>query len=152
MTDDLLDFLKGWEGPPSLTVRRDPVASTAEREVFDIGYGHVCEPDHPPITLAQAEEMLREDVHSRAERLREFVPDWVPSNQFDALLSLAFNIGVPALRDSTLMRYVRQGDDDGAAFQFSRWNKSGGRIVNGLVKRRAAEVAIFLRGDYSGRP
>ena len=152
MTEALFDFLKAWEGPPSLRVRRDTVASTADRDVFDIGYGHVCGPDHPPITVERAEEMLREDVESRAEHLREFVPEWLPVHQFDALLSFAFNVGVRSLRDSTLMQFVRNGDDDGAAFQFSRWNKAGGKVVNGLVKRRAAEAAMYLNADYGGRP
>lgn len=151
-SDALLEFLKAWEGPPSLAVRKDPVASVPGREVYDIGYGHVCERDHPPITTAQAEEMLSEDVQSCAEQLREFVPDWLPSHQFDALVSLAFNIGVAALRKSTLMQLVRQGDDDGAGFQFTRWNRSGGRVVAGLVKRRAAERAMFLDANYGGRP
>lgn len=152
MSEPLLDFLKAWEGPPSLEVRRDPVATSLDREVFDIGYGHVCPPDHPPITLEQAEQMLRDDAEYRAEQLRIFVPHWLMPNQFDALLSFAFNVGTERLRSSTLLQCVRTGDDDEAARQFMRWNKSGGKVVKGLIKRRAAEVAMFMRGDYSGRP
>lgn len=66
--------------------------------------------------------------------------------QFDALVSLAYNIGTQGLSDSTLMRLHKEGDYAGAADQFARWNKQAGVVLNGLTKRRAVE-ASFYRGQ-----
>lgn len=70
----------------------------------------------------------------------------VPINQrmFDALVSFTYNVGVKALNDSTLLKLLNQRDYRGAADQFKRWNRAGGKVSNGLTKRRAAEEALFL--------
>lgn len=66
--------------------------------------------------------------------------------QFDALTSLAYNIGIGALRDSTLLRLHKQGDFEGAANQFRRWNRNDGEVMAGLSRRRAAEEAMYRSG------
>jgi hypothetical protein len=71
----------------------------------------------------------------------------VTSNQFSALVSLAYNVGIGALRGSTLLRLLNARDYAGAANQFPRWNRGGGRVLPGLVKRRAAERDLFLTPD-----
>lgn len=63
--------------------------------------------------------------------------------QFDAMVSLAYNIGLQAFRESTLLRLHLEGDYAGAAAQFSRWNKQAGVVLNGLTARRAAEAAMY---------
>ena len=63
--------------------------------------------------------------------------------QFDALVCLAYNIGLGNFRTSTLVRKLNAGDIDGAAQQFAVWNKAGGQVMRGLVRRRAAERALF---------
>ncbi|KHL26464.1 hypothetical protein PK98_08570 [Croceibacterium mercuriale] len=68
-------------------------------------------------------------------------------NQFDALVSLAYNIGTSALATSTLLRMHLAGNHAGAAEQFGRWNRAGGRVLAGLVRRRAAEAALYRRAD-----
>ena len=68
-------------------------------------------------------------------------------NQFDALVSLAYNIGTQALATSTLLRMHLAGDHAGAAEQFGRWNRAGGRVLAGLVRRRAAEAALYRQTD-----
>jgi len=68
-------------------------------------------------------------------------------NQFDALVSLAYNIGTGALAGSTLLRMHLAGDYAGAAEQFARWNLAGGRVLAGLVRRRAAEAALYRQVD-----
>lgn len=68
-------------------------------------------------------------------------------NQFDALVSLAYNIGAQALATSTLLRMHKAGDHAGAAEQFGRWNRAGGRVLAGLVRRRAAEAALYRQAD-----
>lgn len=64
--------------------------------------------------------------------------------QFDALVSFAFNLGIGALAKSTLLKKHLAGDYAGAAREFAKWKFGGGRVLPGLVKRRAAEVALYL--------
>lgn len=64
--------------------------------------------------------------------------------QFDALVAFAFNCGLGALQASTLRRLYNAGDVEGAAAQFPKWNKGGGRVLPGLTRRRLAEQALFL--------
>jgi lysozyme len=65
-------------------------------------------------------------------------------NQFDALVSFTYNCGSGALKGSTLLRKLNNGDYDGAAAEFPRWTKGGGVVLPGLVRRRAAEMHLFL--------
>ncbi|WP_347303138.1 lysozyme [Croceibacterium sp. TMG7-5b_MA50] len=69
--------------------------------------------------------------------------------QFDALVSLAYNIGVRALETSTLLRLHRAGDHAAAAAQFARWNRAGGRVMAGLTRRRTAEAALYRDGNIA---
>lgn len=64
--------------------------------------------------------------------------------QFDAMVSFAFNCGEAALRSSTLLKKHLVGDYAGAAKEFARWNRGGGKVLPGLVKRRAAEAALYM--------
>jgi lysozyme len=66
-------------------------------------------------------------------------------NQFDALVSLAYNIGTNAFKTSTLVKYLNALDYKAAADQFLVWNKAGGSVLKGLVRRREAERALFLK-------
>ncbi len=66
-------------------------------------------------------------------------------NQFDALVSLTYNIGSGAFNNSTLLKKLNKGDYQGAADQFLVWNKAGGKVMKGLVRRREAEQALFLK-------
>jgi lysozyme len=68
----------------------------------------------------------------------------VSQSQFDACVSLAFNIGCAAFGKSTLARKIAQGDVSGAADEFLRWDKAGGKQMAGLTRRRRAERALFL--------
>nr|WP_256215348.1 lysozyme [Sphingobium sp. AP50] len=65
-------------------------------------------------------------------------------NQFDAMVSFAFNVGTSAFVTSTLLKKHLAGDYAGAAKEFSRWNRGGGKVLVGLTKRRAAEAALYL--------
>jgi hypothetical protein len=65
-------------------------------------------------------------------------------------VSFAFNVGMGNVRSSTLLRLLNQGNYDGAAAQFGRWIKAGGRVLRGLVRRRAAERALFTSATHQG--
>lgn len=89
--------------------------------------------------------LLREDVTTAVAAVRRSVRVPITQNQFDALVSLAFNIGAGAFHSSTLVRKLNAGDYRGAGEQFHRWVYAGGKRLNGLVKRRADEAALFMK-------
>lgn len=116
-----------------------------------IGYGSTRYEDGTPVTMAdagitmlRAESILRATLASEYEpAVRRYVAVSLSQNQFDALVDFAYNAGTQALRGSTLLRLLNAGDYEGAAKQFSRWVFADGKVMNGLIKRRAAEAALF---------
>ena len=98
---------------------------------------------------AVCESLLREDTGSAVRGVQQAVKVPVSQGQFDALVSLSFNIGNSAFRASTLVKHLNAGNCKAAAMQFSRWVNAKGRVLPGLVKRRAAERALFER-DCNG--
>lgn len=113
-----------------------------------IGYGHTG-PDVVfgiTITEADADKLLREDLHFAERGVETYVRVPLTQGQFDALVSFTYNLGVGAMRDSTLLKKVNAMDFEGAAAEFGKWVHGGGRVLPGLIKRRAAEVALF-RGE-----
>ena len=113
--------------------------------VWTIGYGHTAGVGPgQTISQQQADDMLQADVDSFASSLSKYIVAPVSQNQFDACVSLAFNVGTSAFAGSTLLRLLNKKDYEGAANQFPRWNRAGGKPVAGLTKRRLAEQALFL--------
>jgi len=98
-------------------------------------------------TQEQADERLAADLARFAAGVERLVQVDLTDNQFAAIVSFAFNVGLGALRDSTLLRKLNAGDYQGAADQLPRWNRGGGRVLPGLVRRRAAERALFLSDE-----
>jgi lysozyme len=94
------------------------------------------------ITHAEADALLRKDLERFEHGVSEMAGEMTPG-QFSALVSFAFNLGLGALEDSTLLKLHKAGDFVGAAAQFARWNKAAGKVLPGLVKRRAAEAALY---------
>ena len=115
--------------------------------VWTIGYGHTAGV-YPGmvITQAQAVEFLRQDVKGAENTVNSKVTYSITQNMFDALVSLTFNIGPTAFSNSTLLRLLNQGDINGPADQFDVWIYDNHVIQPGLVRRRAAEKAMFLNG------
>jgi lysozyme len=113
-------------------------------KVWTIGYGTTkgVKPGQR-ITEAQAEELLREDVAAFERGVADAVTGPLAQHQFDALVSLAYNIGLGAFRTSTLLRLLNKGEYASAAKQFDRWNKAGQKVLAGLKRRRAAERKLF---------
>ncbi|MBN3006243.1 lysozyme [Chromobacterium alkanivorans] len=115
--------------------------------VWTIGYGHTG-PDVTPglvITQAQADALLARDLSRFEAGVTRLVQVPLNQNQFDALVSFSYNLGLGSLQNSTLLRLLNQRDYAGAAAQFPRWNKAGGKVLPGLTRRRAAEQALFLK-------
>lgn len=110
-----------------------------------IGYGSTGKHVKPgmAITEKEAEKLLVEDLARFEAAVEKHTRGHATDNQFDALVSFAFNVGTEALRTSTLLRKHMEGDHPGAQAQFARWNRGGGKVLAGLTRRRAAEAALY---------
>lgn len=139
-----LDLIKDFEGL-RLYAYLDPV------NVWTIGYGHTSMAGAPKVTRGmrvskeEAEEILKADlerVYIPAVRRHVKVP--LNANQLGALVSFTYNLGETNFKGSTLLRKLNAGDYRGAANEFPRWNRAGGKVLNGLTRRRKAEKELFL--------
>ncbi len=122
--------------------------------IWTIGFGHTG-PDVGPglrITKARAIELLAQDLR-KFERGVSQVVGIADQEHFDAMVSLAFNIGVAAFAKSSVARWHKAGDQEKAAYSFGLWNKArvAGKlkVVAGLVRRRAAEASMYREGDFA---
>ena len=119
--------------------------------VWTIGIGTIIYPNGVKVkkgdkcTLEQAHEYLAHDMIEFEKTVNDSVKVSLSQNQFDALVSLAYNIGSTAFKNSTLLKKLNAKDYQGAADQFLCWNKGGGKVLKGLVRRREAERALFLK-------
>lgn len=119
--------------------------------VCTIGYGTTVYPNGIPVqpndqcSLEQARKFMHHDLARFEKAVSSSVKVPLTQNQFDALVSLTYNIGAGAFKNSTLLKLLNQGDYAGASNQFDVWIKAGGQTVQGLVNRRAIEKAHFLR-------
>jgi len=131
------DLVKASEGCV-LTAYRDSVG------VLTIGYGHTRGVNvDQVITQEDADLLLESDLDDAAESVRKLVSVNLTQGQFDALVDFVFNLGEGRLRDSTLLRLLNEGRYGEAAVQFKFWVIAGGHPLPGLIKRRAAERAMF---------
>lgn len=133
------DYLfRGWEPPASI--------KALSGAPWTIGYGSTGSDIGPDTvwSLAQVKERYQTQSAAFMEKVRAMVKVPISSMQLAMLTSLAYNIGSAALAGSTLMTLLNRGDYIGAADQFPRWNKAKGKVMPGLVGRRAAERTNFL--------
>ncbi|HDS4423431.1 TPA: lysozyme [Enterobacter cloacae] len=136
-------LIKEFEGC-RLTAYQDSVG------VWTIGYGWTQPVDGKPIragmTIKQetAERLLKTGLVSYESDVSRLVKVGLTQGQFDALVSFTYNLGARSLSTSTLLRKLNAGDYAGAANEFQRWNKAGGKVLTGLTRRREAERALFL--------
>jgi lysozyme len=141
ISDQAVLFIMEHEG-----LRLEPYRDVAG--YWTIGIGHLVTKDRgaprpPPITRPAAMELLRIDLLKAARSVLQLVGVPLHESQYTALLSFVFNLGGGALQASTLLRRLNRADYAGAAAEFPRWNKAGGRVVLGLTKRRSAEQRLF---------
>ena len=120
-------------------------------KVWTIGFGTTVYPNGVKVkkgdscTLEQAKQFKAHDLKRFEKTVNDLVKVPLTQNQFDALVSLTYNIGTGAFEKSTLLKKLNTGDYQGAADQFTVWNKCGGKVLQGLVNRRAKEKEVFLR-------
>ncbi len=121
--------------------------------VMTIGWGTTLYPDGTKVkkgdtcTKEQAEYYLKSDLKEFENTVNTVVTAALTQNQFDALVSLCYNIGSGAFSKSTLVKKLNGNKTQDAADQFLVWNKGGGKVMQGLVKRRARERELFLKGN-----
>lgn len=131
------DFVKRWEG-------RELKAYRCSAGKWTIGYGHVNGvQEGDEISPAEAEQLLVEDLTAISDDLNRLVNVPVSEGQYIALLSLAFNIGATALKKSSLLFHLNHKRYDEAAAEFDKWIYAGGKVSEGLKRRRAAERKLF---------
>ena len=132
-----IDLVKEFEGC-KLDAYQDVVG------VWTIGYGHIeGVKQGDTISQQEADIILMSDLHDKAEEVSKLIHYDVTQNQFDALVSFAYNLGVGNLASSTLLKMINAGSADAAADQFLRWDKAGGVEVEGLERRRKAEMELY---------
>ena len=114
-----------------------------------IGYGTIRIDGQPvqmgtTITEDQANHYLQTEVEKFEKAVNKHVTVQLTQNQFDALICFTYNLGDGNLLKSTLLKKLNQGDYQGAAAEFEKWNMAGGRPLAGLTRRRLAERDLFL--------
>lgn len=113
---------------------------------WTIGYGHLCDQAHPPITEETAEIYLKEDLLKAYRATVKYCPvllRW-PETKLAAIVDFTFNLGAGRLQTSTLRRRVNQMEWESAASELRRWVRGGGRVLPGLVRRREDEISLLL--------
>lgn len=112
---------------------------------WTIGYGHLCDPKHPPITETEAEGYLARDLQSALACTLRYCPALAsePEGRLAAIVDFTFNLGAGRLQASTLRRRINQRDWVAAAIELRRWIYGGGKVLPGLVTRRAAEARLL---------
>lgn len=112
---------------------------------WTIGFGHVIKGMEvsPPLTREQAEELLRLDLQVFEAHVKRLVTVELKQNQFDALISFAYNLGAGKLEKSTLLKRVNQRQFKEAEIEFLKWNKVNHYVMRGLIVRRAVESKMF---------
>jgi len=161
INDAGLELIKSFEGIPDgdpTTVNIDPYLDPIG--IWTIGWGHAIRVgtdylrgrenrkaamDLYPggITKEQAEQLLRGDLMDTCRDVEALVAVPLTDNQFGALVSFTFNLGRGSLAKSTLLKQLNASDYSGAAAEFLKWNKAGGKVLKGLTERRAAESKLF---------
>lgn len=147
---ETIEHVKRWEGL-KLTAYPDPGSSNGEP--ITIGYGHTSDGFMKvqrglTITPAQAEAALEYDLNETAAKVDELVKVELTDNQFGALVSFAFNVGTGAFAKSTLLKKLNKGDYASVPSELARWTRNDGKVMQGLVNRRAAEAGLWAKGAY----
>ena len=142
-----IDLIKRNEGCV-LHAYPDPATGGAP---WTIGYGHTGSDVHPGlvITQAKAEALLRADLAKFEDGVDDLIAESADTtdNQFGAMVSLAYNIGLGNFKSSHVLLYHNQGHTFWAANAFALWNKAAGRVLAGLTRRRAEERQLYLTPD-----
>lgn len=133
-----LDLIREFEGC-RLEAYKDAVG------VWTIGYGSTGPHVRPGMVISQAkaDRLLRADLERFEQGIEALVTVPLTDNEFAALVCWSYNVGLGAAESSTLIRVLNEGDYDAVPVELLRWNMAGGRVLNGLIRRRKAEAALW---------
>ena len=155
VSQKLINMVKHHEG-----VRVRPYRCPAL--LWTVGVGRVIDPTHigvkfedrknlpipagwdRTLTMAEVDELLQQDLRRFEAGVLRLCPTGLNQSRFDALVSFSFNVGLGNLQRSTIRMRHNRGDYDGAAEAFLMWTKAAGKVLQGLVKRRQDERAMYL--------
>ena len=154
-----ISLIKQFEGChkklPDGTIAAYPDPGTGNLPIT-IGWGSTIGPDGKPLarnavmTQDQVDRLFERDLEKYSAEVAAALGSSLTGTsqaQFDALTSFGYNVGTGALSRSTLLRKHKAGDYAGAAKEFARWNRAGGRVLAGLTRRRAAEAELYRSGS-----
>ena len=137
ISDEGLSLIKHFEGCELKAYR-------CAANVLTIGYGSTKGvTEDMEITQEGAEELLQEEMHEYEGYINDMVKVPLEQHQFDAMVSWVFNLGSGNLSSSTLLKKLNNSKYDEVPEQIKRWNKAGGKVLEGLVRRREAEALLF---------
>ncbi len=146
-----IDLARRFEGferkvKRGIEITADPYICPAG--VWTIGYGHLCDPKHPPISEVEAEVYLARDLQTALVATLRYCPVLAaePEGRLAAIVDFTFNLGAGRLQTSTLRRRVNQRDWGAVVAELRRWVYGRGKMLPGLVGRREAEIALFAPG------
>lgn len=144
-----IDFIASFEGFVGHAYN-----ATGKEQYLTIGYGHYGSDVKAGQTITQegAKALLLKDLKRYVDGVNSALKVTVNQNQFDAMVSLCYNIGIGAFQSSTLCKLVNAKDFAGASKQFALWNKGGGVVLKGLVNRRSAETKVFNTAVAVAKP
>ena len=141
ISDEGLELIKHFEGCPT-DDEGNAVAYQDAVDVWTIGYGHTKDvQEGDKWSKEKADFMLWRELEDEYEEyVNNYVHVPITQQQFDALCSWVYNLGPSNLKRSTLLRKLNNGDYDEVPQQIKRWNKAGGKVLEGLTRRREAEA------------
>ena len=150
VTPEVVQHVKRFEGC-KLTAYPDPGSKNGEP--WTIGYGHTSDgflkvEKGLRITQDVADGALENDLNEIAAAVERLVKVDLNDNQFGALVSFTFNVGVGAFSKSTLLKKLNAGNYDAVPGELARWNKNDGKVMAGLTNRRAAEAGLWAKGAF----
>ena len=139
-----ISLIKSFEGC-ELTAYR------CSADVPTIGYGHtVGVSDGDTCTQEEAETMLAEDLVEFEDYVKNYVESELQQNEFDALVAWTYNLGPANLKESTMLKELNSGNFEEVPRQMKRWNRAGGEVLDGLIRRREAESRLVKGEAWEG--
>lgn len=150
VNNETIAHLKKFEG---LRLKAYPDPGSKDGHPWTIGYGHTSDrflQVHPglEITEAKAEDALRHDAEEAAILVRSLVKVPLTDNQQGALVSFVFNVGGENFRKSTLLKRLNKGEYDAVPSELAKWKYNDGKVMKGLINRRAAEAGLWAKGSF----
>lgn len=142
---DLAKQFEGFHRVPKFDPERRAHPYICPAGYWTIGFGHLCKPDHPPISEAEAEIYLAADLQTALNATLRYCPILATEseNRLAAIVDFTFNLGAGRLQTSTLRQRLNQRNWSEANQELKRWIHGGGKVLSGLVIRRAAEINLL---------